>query len=156
MPTAAHGRQKRKQGPAGGPGASEEMCLVCLVDKFVCFALGRHVFVLPSGEMGAFCYVAPRHRLNWPGGWAKPLATQASLVFYPPTLVGDSMYLEYEGVPRFKVVDQLPLGDFRPCISVAVACTTLRVSVCTPGKKRVADADDKEAFKVSYRADHAR
>ena len=57
MPTAAHGRQKRKQGPAGGPGASEEMCLVCLVDKFVCFALGRHVFVLPSGEMGAFCYV---------------------------------------------------------------------------------------------------
>jgi hypothetical protein len=63
----------------------------------------------------------------------------------------DVLYLAYEGRSRFKVVGNIPKGDYRPCISIGFPGVRLRISVHTPGKKRAAPSDSQESLNASKR-----
>lgn len=61
------------------------------------------------------------------------------------TYMDAALYLAFAGQDRFKIVEDIPPGDYRPCISMEVPGQRLRVLVRTPGGKRPAGSRDQDA-----------
>jgi len=53
------------------------------------------------------------------------------------------LYIAHEGGSRVKIVDDIPRGDYRPCISVGNPGTRSRIIMSTAARKRKADATEE-------------
>jgi hypothetical protein len=50
--------------------------------------------------------------------------------------IDGSLYIAHRSGPRQKIVENIPPGDYRPCVSIKESGTEVRLQVSTPARKR--------------------